>query len=126
MKLRLVDSSIQSIQHSTVILQSQSNAKLLIMAIFQVTSLHPDKTRLNDAVEKHIAESDRYPLNNNSGWLVSYSGTSVELSHFLGVSNPDKKTPSSVGSALIVTIDNYYGRGSSEMWEWLKTKFEQL
>lgn len=94
------------------------------MPIFQVTPLGPNKAALDKAVVGSIADNDRYQLANNAGWLVHFKGTSVELSSTLGVTGQPPGVASPIGSTLIVPFTSYYGRGSTEMWEWLKTRFE--
>lgn len=94
------------------------------MPIFQVTPLALNADKLGEAVKTAVAEDDRYELPNSMGWLVSYKGTTTELSNHLGITGQPKGTPSPVGSAMAVSIGTYFGRGSAEMWEWLKTRFE--
>lgn len=94
------------------------------MPIYQVTPLGPNKAALDTAVVQKIADKDRYHLPNGAGWFIHFKGTSVELSNFLGVTGQPQGTPSPIGSTLVVPFDAYYGRGASEMWEWLKTRFE--
>lgn len=63
-------------------------------------------------------------LQNQAGFLVSFQGTSIELSNLIGITAADKAQPSSLGSAMITTVTSYYGRGPADMWEWLKTRIE--
>lgn len=94
------------------------------MAIFQVTPLASNADRLAQAVAATIQEDSRYELPNNAGWLVNFKGTSMELSHVLGLTGQPEGTPATLGSVLITSIISYYGRASADMWEWLKTRFE--
>ncbi len=77
---------------------------------------------LKASVEKHIAKEDRYKLQNDAGWLIRFSGTTVELSNALEITGPAPATP--IGSTVVVLMSGYYGRGPTDMWEWLKTRFE--
>ncbi len=52
-------------------------------------------------------------------WLVSASGTAVDVSNRLGIS--DGKN----GSAIVFSMANYFGRASNELWDWVKTKAER-
>jgi hypothetical protein len=93
--------------------------------MFLAIPLISDSTSLNGAVENTIPTSDRYKLQADRGWLIKFEGTTVELSNKIGVTGQEKGSPSPVGSAIISPITGYYGRGPTEMWEWLKTRFEQ-
>lgn len=94
------------------------------MALYLAVSLAPNETAFNNAVQRTIAASDRFRLQENRGWLIRSDRTSVELSNEIGVTNPEN-TPTPIGSAIIVTISSYYGRGPVDMWEWIKTRMEK-
>ena len=95
------------------------------MQVFIIVPLTTSGALLNAAVERHIAPADRYKLAGDRGWLIRFSGTTVELSNTIELTGQPTGTPSPVGSSLVAPITGYYGRGSNEMWEWLKTRFEQ-
>lgn len=95
------------------------------MAIYLINPLVDDPTALNAAIERAITDpADRYRLQANRGWLVKFPGTSVELSNHIGLTGQPTGTPP-LGSALVIPFTAYYGRGPSDMWEWLATRFEQ-
>lgn len=52
-------------------------------------------------------------------WLVSGIGTAKEISDKLRVSEPEGS-----GSAMIFSMANYYGRATTEIWDWIKSKAE--
>lgn len=92
------------------------------MPLYLATPLYQNaKEALIATVINQIDEHDRYQIK-NGGWLIKFSGTSRELSEKLGVTGPQGAT--SVGSVLIVSINGYYGRGPTDMWEWIKTRME--
>jgi hypothetical protein len=95
------------------------------MPMFLAVPLVSDSSHLSGAVEKTILASDRYKLQADRGWLIKFEGTTVELSNKIGVTGQEKGSPLPVGSAIISPITGYFGRGPTEMWEWLKTRFEQ-
>lgn len=95
------------------------------MPIYLAIPLISESDLLNTAVELHVEASDRYKLQADRGWLVRYEGTTRELCDKIGLTGQAKGEQSPVGSALIVPVTTYYGRGPSEMWEWLKTRLEQ-
>lgn len=96
------------------------------MPIYLVTPLADNCDAVSAAVKEAIEQIDAYKLQNEAGWLVSFPGTSVELSNTLKITGQEPGTPSPVGSAMVTSIGSYYGRGSTEMWEWLKTRFERM
>ena len=54
-------------------------------------------------------------------WFVVAPGTAREISDRLGV------TPGTTsGAAVIVAVSGYYGRASTELWEWVKAKIGTL
>jgi len=95
------------------------------MPVYIVTPLIPTSTALDNAVEQSIElATDRYKLQADRGWLIKFDGTTVELSDRLGITGQEKGQPSPVGSAIIVPVSGYYGRGPTDMWEWLKNRLE--
>jgi len=56
-----------------------------------------------------IADSDN--------WLISYEGTSRQLSDYLEIT--DSGTESGIGSALVLNFTGYWGRATNDIWEWL-------
>lgn len=51
-------------------------------------------------------------------FFVSFKGTSRELSDALGI------TDGANGLAIVAAISSYYGRASTDVWEWVKTHWE--
>jgi hypothetical protein len=95
------------------------------MAIFLLTPLGNNAEALGAAMLKHFPESTQhYQLQNDAGWFVVFNGTTLELSNFVGITGQPQGTPSEVGSTLVTPLTSYYGRGSTDMWEWLKVRFE--
>lgn len=94
------------------------------MPLFLVVPLQREHAPLNNAVQTRIdSESDRFPLQDDNGWIVKYSGTAKELSDYLGISIQENN-PGSPFSAIVVPFPDYYGRGPTQMWEWIKTRLE--
>jgi hypothetical protein len=94
------------------------------MPLFAVIPLGNNRAALRDALSRAQNPIDHLALQNGAGFLVNFHGTSVELSHALGISDPDKQVKSLTGSALVVSIGSYYGRGPTTMWEWIQTRLE--
>lgn len=95
------------------------------MPVYLAVPLLPSSDQLNKAVTTYIDPADRYQLQAESGWFIRFPGTTVELSEHIKLVGQADGVPSPVGSALIVSIGGYYGRGPTDMWEWLKTRIEQ-
>jgi len=93
------------------------------MPIYQVTPLSNNAEVLGAAVRDTLG-SEAMELQNRAGWMVNFKGTTVELSHHLGVTNATNEGAFPLGSVLITSIGSYYGRGPTSMWEWLKTRVE--
>jgi hypothetical protein len=89
------------------------------MSVFVISPLTGNHEALAVAVKQALPELDAYRLA-NGGWLVKFGGTSNELSDKLGVTGNNAVH----GSTLIAAMSGYYGRGPTEMWEWLKSRWE--
>ena len=94
------------------------------MPIYQITPLSNNKETVKTAVEGGFAPEDRHQLPHEAGWLVRHKGTTVEVSSHMGVTGQPKGEPSPVGATLVTLVAAYYGRGPSDLWEWMKTRFE--
>ena len=95
------------------------------MAIYIAVPLSPDNSAFDAAVTERIPSHDRYKLQGNRGWLVRYDGTTVEVSHHVGVTSSERSATAPLGSVIFVPVSGYYGRGPTDMWEWLKNRLEQ-
>lgn len=94
------------------------------MAIYLLTPLASNAARVREAINHHLQSKNVYELQNEAGYLVSYPGTSIELSNELEITGQPKGAPAPWGSVLITSVGSYYGRGPTDMWEWLKTRLE--
>lgn len=93
------------------------------MPVFLVTTLTTDQKHLDAAVEERISAEDRYKLVSNRGWLIKFEGTSVQLSNHLEITGQEEGGKSLIGPAIVTLVGSYYGRGPTDMWEWLSLKF---
>lgn len=94
------------------------------MPIYQVTPLASNAEKVGAAVEGKFQKGSFYRLPGESGWFITYPGTSVELSNDLGITGQQEGEKSTVGPTLVCSIGAYYGRGPMEMWEWMQTRLE--
>ena len=60
----------------------------------------------------------------NHNWLVAGKGTAQEVSKKLGITFPDNPTAGPVGTVMVLEIASYYGRATTDIWDWVKTKWE--
>ncbi len=73
-------------------------------------------------VEKlSIAIKEKYPNDNfplaNGQWILVIDGTAKGLSDSLGISD------GSLGAtAVVVLFTSYFGRASTQLWEWIASK----
>lgn len=95
------------------------------MSIFLAIALSKDTRMLNDSVARNIEASNKFPLQSDKGWIIDFDGTTKELCDKLEITGQKEGEKSKVGSALVVPFVNYYGRGSADMWDWLRVKFEK-
>ena len=52
-------------------------------------------------------------------WMISFDGTSKELSDKLGISEGTN------GLGVVAAINGYFGRAPTGLWEWMKAKMEK-
>lgn len=99
-------------------------ATLTPMPIYLVTPLEGNADRVARAIASH-ADLDSMEMQNKTGYLISFKGTTVELSNKLGITVPNNPASNTVGSAVVTSVTSYFGRGPTAMWEWLKTRIER-
>ncbi len=71
-----------------------------------------------EALGRVIAEKfpeAHYPLSNNA-WIVIADSTAKGISDQLGI------TDGSVGTGVVLLFTSYYGRASTQLWEWVAAK----
>ena len=61
---------------------------------------------------------------NETQYLISTSGTAVELSAKLGIYDAKNPAKAVTGSAVILVTSSYFGRAPTTVWEWMKAKLE--
>ena len=83
------------------------------MPVFVVVATR-EAARIGEQIEAVIDQSARLELTNDS-WLIDFDGTTRELSEKLKI-----RTQSPVGAGIAFPITNFSGRGSANIWEWLK------
>ena len=89
-----------------------------MLAVFVVLSQHPNMDERLDAAIKENYPGNFYFMG-RSQWLVAAEGTAREVSDRLGITGVD---PPGIVSSVVFGVAGYYGRASSEMWEWVAAK----
>lgn len=84
-----------------------------IFVIFRVAN-----TASLEAELAKVFPSDHLPLGGGE-YLVSATGSAKEVSDRLGISD------GSTGAAIVMKMMNYFGRASTDIWDWIKGKAEQ-
>lgn len=86
------------------------------MAVFVVIPLN-GADQLSTKIATKFAERS---LVAGSSWLISFDGTSRQLSEELGVDGEHKGV-----SALVIAAQSYWGRAPLDVWEWIKANWER-
>lgn len=94
------------------------------MPVYIAVPLLKDIEPFKKALQQTISSDSFYQLQADSGYLINYSGTTVELSDHIGVTGHKDGDLPTTGSCIIVPVTSYYGRGPATMWEWIKTRIE--
>lgn len=88
------------------------------MSLFAVLS-PKENHKLETAIKEKFP--DNYQQLSPTQWIISAKGTAKQISDKLGVSI--KENP--VGNAVILGINSYWGRASTDLWDWMKVKIEE-
>jgi len=84
------------------------------MATYILVSLGNFAQAVDDAIEKSTLPGDRHKIESGKWLINSPIVTSKEIADKLGVSDTT--------TFMICPIRGYYGRASSDVWEWLAAK----
>ena len=66
---------------------------------------------------------DHYQLSETQ-WLISASGTVMEITTKLGIADPNNLGLQPTGLAIVFATSSYYGRAPQPVWDWIKVKLE--
>jgi hypothetical protein len=91
------------------------------MTVFAILLPSPEP-RVVEAI-KRVYPNDHLTISDTQ-WLVSASGTVMDLSAKLGVFDPKNPNLPPTGNAVIFATSSYFGRAQANIWEWLKAKLE--
>lgn len=93
------------------------------MTIFTVL-LPTSSERLTEAIK--AAYPDNWLSLNETQYLVSSTGTVMDVSAKIGIADPGDRQKPSIGSAVIFATTAYYGRAPAPVWDWIKAKLESV
>ena len=93
------------------------------MPLYVVVPLGTNRPELDGKIQELPNESV-YPLPNDSGWIIKFPGTTKELCEKFGVPAQKGQPVQNCPTVLAAPLQNYYGYGSSEMWDWVRTRTE--
>jgi hypothetical protein len=66
-----------------------------------------------------------FPLTvDQTQWLISASGTAQEICAKLGMYDPANPNAAPTGLGIVFASAGYFGRGPSNVWEWIRVKLE--
>jgi len=91
------------------------------MTIFAVLLPTPQPTLVAEIVR--IFEGNYIQLSETQ-YLVSSSGTAIEICAKLGIYDAKQPEKVSTGVAVVLATSSYFGRGPTTLWEWMKAKLE--
>jgi hypothetical protein len=57
-------------------------------------------------------------------YLVSGTGTAIDVSAKLGIYDPKNPSTPATGSAIVFATSSYFGRAATNIWDWIKAKLE--
>lgn len=87
------------------------------MTIFALMTPEPNP-KLDSAVERLFANAS-YVVTPTQRLIAAAGVTAKDVSDKLGI------TTGELGKVLIVSVGNYYGRHSTDLWEWIRANWEK-
>jgi hypothetical protein len=92
------------------------------MPIFVILPQNPDaQAKLPAAVFGAYPDANKKLADHN--WLVAGKGTAQDVSANLGITLKDN-SPGPTGTAIVLEVASYYGRATTDIWDWVKAKWE--
>ena len=91
------------------------------MALFVVVALHNSAP----AIGKNIAEGfpdNFYEVEEDKWFVATTLVTAKQVSDKLGITTDDKLPAPPILTGIVIRIGGYFGRGSTDMWEWIAAK----
>ena len=89
------------------------------MALFAVILPQEDE-ELEAAIKAKFPDTNHYKISSTQ-WIVSGKGTAQKISDKLGITGDG----STIGNGIVLAFTGYWGRASTDLWEWMKAKIEE-
>ncbi len=96
-------------------LRLQYDLAMAIFVIFRVS----DPPKMLEKL-REVYPNDHLQVQQGE-FLVSASGTAKDVAERLGITGTTTPTV----AAIVFSMASYFGRASTEIWDWIKTKAEQ-
>jgi hypothetical protein len=85
------------------------------MGMFTVIATR-EPEKIGAKINETCGDGTYYALGPNA-WLVDFDGTTRDLAEALGIRAGD------TGAGVVLSVENYSGRASPDIWEWMKVHF---
>lgn len=92
------------------------------MTIFAVLLPDTSQTGVVEKIRENFAEN-AYEVTPTQ-WLISASGTALEITTRLGIFDPKNPDAPVSGLGIVFATSSYHGRAPSPVWDWIKNKLE--
>jgi hypothetical protein len=90
------------------------------MALFAIL-LPKENPRIVAAIKDKFTENNYFEICPTQ-WIVSGKGPAKKISDTIGISSEGEQT---LGSGVVLAFTGYWGRASTDLWEWMKIKIEE-
>lgn len=84
------------------------------MGLFAITAPSTN-TKIEPAIQAQFP--GQYIQAWQGHWFISVQGTAKEIAAKLDADGP-------VGTVIVVSVANYWGRANPDVWEWIKSRAE--
>lgn len=87
--------------------------------LYVVISQRPDMDERLGAAIKGAFPDNFLQVTDRGQWLIVGEGTAREISNKIGITGIE---PPPIGASVVFSASGYFGRASSEVWEWIAVK----
>ncbi len=87
------------------------------MAIFVVSALDAAPEGISAKIKENLPQAHSIEIKKGE-WLVSFQGSSQDLSNLLDITNGE------LGTATVFAVRSYYGYAPRNIWDWLSANWD--
>jgi hypothetical protein len=91
------------------------------MALFVVVALQNSAQAIGKSIADNFAD-DFYEVEKDKWFVATTLVTAKQVSDKLGITTDDKLPVPPILTGIVVRVGGYFGRGSTDMWEWIAAK----